>query len=158
MADGSTPFKSVVIFYGKRTVAKKEKYDDRVDMHFNNTAHNNENLFHTWLRNIYQPYVAQHANSNEKSLIVMNAAAFHKTETILNFIRNSEPPITIALIPPGLTNLVQPLDTAVNGPFKKLLQKKANIYLEEPENERRLPNSWAVKDRRIMATIIVTRA
>jgi hypothetical protein len=53
MADGSTPFKPVVIFYGKRTVAKKEKYDNRVDMHFNNTAYNNKNLFHTWLRNIY---------------------------------------------------------------------------------------------------------
>jgi hypothetical protein len=26
-----------------------------------------------------------------------------------------------ALIPPGLTSYLQPLDTAVNGPFKKLL-------------------------------------
>jgi hypothetical protein len=158
MADGSTPFKPVVIFRGKRTVAKKKKYDDRVDIHFNNTTYNNEDLFHTWLRNIYQPYVAQHANSNEESLIVMDAAAFHKTETILNFIRNSEPLITTALIPPGLTSLVQPLDTAVNGPFKKLLQKEADVYLEELENEGGLPNSWAVKDRRIMAIIIVARA
>jgi hypothetical protein len=88
----------------------------------------------------------------------MDAAAFHKTEIILNFIRNSEPPITTAFIPSGLTNLVQPLDTAVNGPFKKLLQKEADVCLEELENEGRLPNSWAVKDRRIMATIIVARA
>jgi hypothetical protein len=28
-----------------------------------------------------------------------------------------------ALIPPGLTSYLQPLDTAVNGPFKKLLQQ-----------------------------------
>jgi hypothetical protein len=58
MADGSTPFKPVVIFHGKGTVANRENYDDRVDIHFNDTAYNNEKLFHTWLRDIYQPYVA----------------------------------------------------------------------------------------------------
>jgi hypothetical protein len=158
MADGSTPFKPVLIFYGKGTVAKKEKYDDRVDVHFNDTAYNNEDLFHKWLRDIYQPYVAQHADGNEESLIVMDAAAFYKKEIILNFIRNSEPPMTTALIPPGLTSLVQPLDTAVTGPFKKLLQEEADVYIENLENEGRITNFWAIKDRRIMAIIIVARA
>jgi hypothetical protein len=114
MADGSTPFKPVIFFHGKGTVAKKEKYDDRVDVYFNETAYNNEELFHTWLRDTYQPYVAQHADGNEESLIVMDAASFHKTETILDFIRNYEPPMTTVLIPPGLTSMVQPLDIAVN--------------------------------------------
>jgi hypothetical protein len=158
MADGSTPFKLVVIFHGKGTVASKENYDDRVDVHFNDTAYNNEELFHTWLRDIYQPYVAQHAHGNEESMIIMDAASFHKTETILDFIRHADPPMTTAPIPPGLTSLVQPLDTAVNGPFKKLLQEEADIYIEKLENEDRMPNSWAIKDRREMATVIVARA
>jgi hypothetical protein len=157
MADGSTPFEPVVIFRGKGTVAKKEKYDDSVDVHFNETAYNNEDLFHTWLRDIYWPYVVQHANGNEKSLIVMDAAAFHKTEIILDFIRNSEPPMTTALIPPSLTSLVQPLDTAVNGPFEKLLRGEADVYLEKLEIEERLPNSWTISHRRIMATTVVDR-
>jgi hypothetical protein len=158
MADGSTPFKPVVIFRGTRTVAKKEKYDDGVDIRFNETAYNNEELVHTWLRDTYQPYVAQHADGNEESLIVMDAASFHKTETILDFIRNSEPSMTTALIPPGLTSMVQPLDTAVNGTFKKLLQEEADIYMEELEIEEKIPDSWAIKDRRTMATVIVARA
>jgi hypothetical protein len=158
MADGSTPFKLVIIFHGKETVVTRENYDERVEVHFNETAYNNEELFHAWLRDIYQPYVIQQARNNEESLIVMDAALFHKTENILDFIRNSEPPMTIALIPPGLTSLVQPLDTAVNGPFKQLLREKADIYIEKLENEGRIPDNWGVKDRRIMATIIVARA
>jgi hypothetical protein len=158
MADGSTPFKPVVIFHGKGTVASKESYDDRVDVHFNDTAYNNEDLFHAWLRDIYQPYVAQNAHGNEESLIVMDAASFHKTEAILDFIRQAELPMTTAIIPPNLTSLVQPLDTAVNGPFKKLLQEAADVYIEELEIEDRMPDSWTIRNRREMATVIVARA
>jgi hypothetical protein len=158
MANGSTSFKPVIIFYGKGTVATRENYDERVEVYFNETAYNNEKLFHAWLRDIYQPYVTQQAYNNEESLIVMNAALFHKTENILDFIRNSEPSMTIALIPSGLISLVQPLDTTVNGPFKQLFREEADIYIEELENEGRIPDNWDVKDRRIMATIIVARA
>jgi hypothetical protein len=47
MADGSTPFKPVVIFYGKGTVAKRENYNERVEVHFNETAYNNKELFYS---------------------------------------------------------------------------------------------------------------
>jgi hypothetical protein len=46
MADSSTSFKPMVIFYGKRIVANWENYNDRVDVHFNDTTYNNEELFH----------------------------------------------------------------------------------------------------------------
>jgi hypothetical protein len=46
MADGSTPFKPVIIFHSKGTVATRENYDERVEVHFNETAYNNEKLFH----------------------------------------------------------------------------------------------------------------
>jgi hypothetical protein len=72
MADGSTPFKPVITFHGKETVAKRGHYDDRVEVHFNETAYNNEGLFHHWLRNTYQPYVTRTACGLEQSLIVMD--------------------------------------------------------------------------------------
>jgi hypothetical protein len=133
MADGSTPFKPVIIFHGKGTVARREHYDNRVDVHFNETAYNNEDLFYTWLQNIYQPYVTQQACGIEESLIIMDAAAFHETEAIRTFIKQAQPPIRTAIIPPGLTSLVQPLDTAFNGPFKQLLHEEVDLYLEELE-------------------------
>jgi hypothetical protein len=89
MADGSTPFKPVVIFYGKGTIAKRENYNERVEIHFNETAYNNKELFHSWLRDTFEPYIAGIIEAGETSLIVMDAASFHKTEGILIFISQS---------------------------------------------------------------------
>jgi hypothetical protein len=47
MADGSTPFKFVIIFHGKGTMAKFEHYNERVEIHFNETAYNNKELFYS---------------------------------------------------------------------------------------------------------------
>jgi hypothetical protein len=140
MADGSTLFKPVIIFYGKETVAKREHYDERVEVHFNEIAYNNEELFYNWLKDNFEPYVAETAKAGETSLIVMDAALFHKTEAILDFIRNSEAPMTTALIPSGLTSLLQALDTAVNGPFKQLLQEEADIYICELVDTGKMPD------------------
>jgi hypothetical protein len=122
MANGDTPFKPVVIFYGKRTVASRENYDPRVDIHFNETAYNNEKLFSQWLKDVYIPY----ANGNN-SMTVIDVATFHKTEDILGLLKSNN--ILPAMIPPGLTNLLQPLNTAINGFFKKQLQIQSEAYL-----------------------------
>jgi hypothetical protein len=66
--------------------------------------------------------------------------------------------MTTALIPPGLTSFVQPLDTAVNGPFKKLLQEAADVYMEQLEETETMPEPWTLRNRREMATIIVGEA
>lgn len=50
----------------------------------------------------------------------MDAAAFHKTDRILQLLRQHN--MTTALIPGGCTGLLQPLDVCVNQPFKSLLQ------------------------------------
>jgi hypothetical protein len=88
----------------------------------------------------------------------MDAAAFHKTEAILDFIRQFRPLMTTAFISLGLISLVQPLDTAVNGRFKNLLQEEVGAYLEELEEKGMLPSPWTFKDRRKITTVIVGRA
>jgi hypothetical protein len=47
MADGSTPFKPVIIFHGKGTIAKREHYNERIEIHFNEIAYNNKELFYS---------------------------------------------------------------------------------------------------------------
>jgi hypothetical protein len=160
MANNDTPFKPVIIFHGQGTVLAKEQpyYDLKVEVHFNPTAYHNEEMFLRWLEDVYQPYVADNADGNEENLVVMDAAAFHKTPAVMKFLHEAYPPMLTALIPPGLTSYLQPFDTAVNGPFKKLLQQAADEYIKRLEKKERLPEFWLVKDRRIMATHIVAIA
>jgi hypothetical protein len=67
MANGDTSFKPVVIFHGKRTIANRENYNPRVDVHFNETAYNNEELFSQWLKDVYIPYA-----NGDNSMMVMD--------------------------------------------------------------------------------------
>jgi hypothetical protein len=80
MANGDTPFKPVIIFHGQGTVLAKNQpyYDPGVEMHFNSTAYHNEEMFLRWLKDVYHPYIADNADGNKKSLVVMDTAAFHK--------------------------------------------------------------------------------
>jgi hypothetical protein len=160
MANGNTPFKPVLIFHGQRTIITKKQphYDPRVDVYFNPTTYHNKEMFLEWLKDTYQPYIASQAGEGEESMVVMDAAAFHKTPPIIKFLRETVPFIFIALISPGLTSHLQPLDTAVNSPFKKLLQQAADEYIEQLKSEKKLPEIWSINDRRIMATHIVAIA
>jgi hypothetical protein len=105
---------------------KKPYYNSRVEVHFNPTAYHNKKIFLKWLKDVYQPYIAENIHGEEENLVVMDAAAFHKTPAVIKFFHEASPLMLIALIPPGLTSYLQPLDTAINGPFKKLLQQAAD--------------------------------
>jgi hypothetical protein len=137
MADGSTPFKPVVIFHGKGTVSKRENYDKTVEINFNETAYNNEGLFHSWLRDTFEPYVAGVIKAGKTSLIVMDSASFHKTEGILTFIRTSETPIMTALIPRALQVWCNPWIQLLTGPSNNSSKKKqilTYVSRQIPEN------------------------
>lgn len=56
----------------------------------------------------------------------MDVVAFHKTDQIKKSVKalNS----TMALIPPGMTSLLQPYDTAANYLLKKRLQEITDRY------------------------------
>jgi hypothetical protein len=72
--------------------------------------------------------------------MVTDAAAFHKTPAVIKFIYEAQPFMLTALISPELISYLQPLNTAINGPFKKLLQLAADEYIKQLEKEEHLPN------------------
>jgi hypothetical protein len=74
--------------------------------------------------------------------LAFNAAAFHKTLEILQTFRNNH--IIPALIPGGCTGLLQPLDTAVNKPFKELLREYIELYMDAKEDAREDVEKWTI--------------
>ena len=64
--------------------------------------------------------------------MAFDTAAFHKTPAILQKLRDNY--IIPALVPPGCTGLLQPLDTAINKPFKELLQEQTELYINAWED------------------------
>jgi hypothetical protein len=126
-------------------------YSPDVTVEFNKTAYNNEELFSQWIDKKFTSAVADMSDV----LLVMDVASFHKTDHIKQRLKKLK--ITLALIPPGLTSFLQPLDTAVNAPIKLWLQEFTNAYITEKERQK--PGmKWSVSDRRIMTTWTVAQA
>ena len=90
------------------------------------------------------------------SLLLMDRAAFHVTPAILSTLRSHR--IIPSIIPGGCTGLLQPLDTAVNKPFKEYLREYTDIYLDEQAVNGHDMTTSSVSDKRILTTHVVARA
>jgi len=153
-ADGIPRIRPKLIFHGTPTNKggkiegnESKDYHPGVTFHFNQTAYNNEDLTEEWLDNELLPLIQPTARP---FLLCLDCASFHKTPPLLAKMKKSN--ILPALIPPGCTGLLQPLDTHINKPFKEYLREENDKYLE---GKRGIINSWTVSDKRIMATHIV---
>jgi len=80
------------------------------------------------------PALNSSGSESTSSLLVLDAAAFHTTGEALARLRDAK--IMPSLIPGGCTGLVQPLDTAVNKPFKEYLREFTDQYIEKHESQR----------------------
>ncbi|UPL03100.1 hypothetical protein LCI18_014034 [Fusarium solani-melongenae] len=84
----------------------------------------------------------------------MDVATFHKTDKVTDQLRQQK--VTRALIPPGYTGQLQPLDVSVNRPLKDLLREETLIYMMNREAQGQ--TEWSIKDKRIMTTWVISRA
>jgi hypothetical protein len=150
-ADGEARLCPTLIFHGQGnvTAAERAAYHPGVVVKFNKEAYNNEDLFLSWIDQQLQPIL------EGDTMLIMDVASFHKTDAVRARLQKELPAYVLpAMIPGGLTCLLQPLDTAVNSMFKKLLQDAIDEYITTWEREH-LGQAWAVKDKRIMMTHVV---
>jgi hypothetical protein len=89
-------------------------------------------------------------------LLVLNAAAFHKTPAILRKLHGSH--ITTALAPLGCTRLLQSLDTAVNKSFKALLREQTELYTDAREDAGDDIEKWSVSQKLVIVTHVIGEA
>lgn len=154
-ADGISRINPTLIFHGaeegKILETEGHNYHPDVDVFFNKTAYNNEALFKSWIGKKLMP-----ALEGRDSLLVMDVASFHKTPDILELLRDKK--VVTSLIPGGCTGLLQPLDTAINKPFKGLLRDATEEYIDERAERGEDTEVWTVGQKRVMSTHTVATA
>jgi hypothetical protein len=152
-ADGVSRILPKLIFHRKPTneggkIKERERhlYHQGVTVHLNPTAYNNEELMAQWINDELIPILKP--TTQDEVLLAFDAAAFHKTPEILQTFRNNH--IVPALIPGGCTGLLQPLDTAVNKPFKELLREHTELFIDAREDAGEDVEKWSVSQKRVM--------
>ena len=115
-ADGAKRVKPLIVFRGKGLrINEREKFswDSRVTVRFQENAWVDEDIMAYWVHHMWRPWMC----SMTPNLLVADVHRAQKTSKILNMLRECN--TTVALVPPGCTSLVQPLDVAFNAQFKQ---------------------------------------
>ena len=150
--DGVPRIKPLVVFCGKGlwiSQQEKSKWDRRVVDDFQQNAWVDEQVFMNWLKRQWAMASVYGISANNPRLIVMDVHRAQKTALVKSTLRNQH--TSIAMIPPGCTSLMQPLDVVVNAPCKA----KVEFYAEqhyEANISHWMNEKYTASDRRILMT------
>ncbi len=90
-----------------------------------------EQIMRLWIKKVWTRRPGGLAR--RKSLLVMDSFEGHKTDLVKK--RCNEENTDIAIIPGGLTSVLQPLDVCLNKPFKDRLREKWRMWMARGEYE-----------------------
>jgi hypothetical protein len=127
LADG-TKLLPMVIFKGK-LMPKDLPSKIIVSMHPKGWM--DETGMKIWFNKIWEKRPGRNQTAKPKSLLVLDSFESHKTDFIKNIAKYEN--TNLAIIPGGLTSIVQPLDVSINKPFKDRLREKWNIWMSSGE-------------------------
>ncbi|KAF3924499.1 hypothetical protein ABW20_dc0105467 [Dactylellina cionopaga] len=156
-ADGVPRIKPLIVFKGQGTrllPAEKNKYDKRVSVVFQENAWVDEVVTKHWLVNLWKPAafdpINGFRNNKESRLLVFDAHRAQKTEAIRNLLHDLQ--TIAAIVPPGCTSLVQPLDVSINKPFKDYVAEASHRHFEENIDQWETEKFTAGQRRVLMTT------
>lgn len=129
MADG-TKLKPMVIF--KRKTAPKEKFPAGVVIHVHPKGWMDEEGIVLWLNQVWNSRPG--ALLKKKSLLVWDQFRAHMTNKVKGKCASIN--TTQAVIPGGLTSILQPLDVVLNKPFKDRMRQKWMAWMASGQQEQ----------------------
>lgn len=126
MAD-CTKLKPMVIF--KRKTLPKEKFPKGIVIHVHPQGWMDEGGCRKWIKEVWN--LRPGGLRKEKSLLVWDQFRAHLVKNVVDNLRSQN--TDIAVIPGGLTSVLQPLDVSINKPFKDMMRIKWNNWMCDGE-------------------------
>ena len=128
-ADGRARVKPLLMFRGKGlriAEIERKQYDGRVVVRFQDNAWCDEEIMKFWVGNMWKRPFGD--DVGRKKLLV---ADVHKAQTtnVIQDMLISECQTALALVPPGTTSLIQPLDVSINSEFKNIIERLQNQHM-----------------------------
>ena len=107
------------VVFKRKTLPKKVNFPKGVIVRCQEKGWMDEGLVQDWLRTVWSKVGGL---TREKSMLVWDSFRAHLSKPIRNTLKslNAEP----VVIPGGMTSMLQPLDVAINKPFKDRMRKK----------------------------------
>jgi hypothetical protein len=119
---------AMIIFKGKRPLKLNSPRGCVVAVQ--EKAWVDEAMMLRWVKEIYTPFTKKN-----HSLLIMDSFRAHTTDPVKKLLRKSN--AVTAIIPGGCTSKLQPLDVAINKPFKTYMRKSWSIYISQEANKVR---------------------
>ena len=117
----------MVIF--KRKLMPKEKFPKGIIVHVHPKGWMDEEGCKIWIAKVWRSRPG--GLKREKSLLVWDMFRSHRVDSVIKSVRLSN--TDVAVIPGGLTSVLQPLYVSLNKPFKDRLREKWNTWMLEGE-------------------------
>ena len=126
LADG-TKLKPMVVF--KRKTMPKERFSSGVVIHVHPRGWMDEEGVKIWIEKVWRCRAG--SLNKPQSLLVWDSFSAHLVDSAKRELRENN--TTTAVIPGGLTSVVQPLDVCLNKPFKDRVREKWCTWMIEGE-------------------------
>ena len=110
----------------KQKTLPKVTWPEGVNVRCQEKGWMDDNLVKDWLRMVWGRRPGALA---KKSLLVLDAFRCHKTDMVKKELRQMKS--SLAVIPGGMTSMLQPLDVSINKPMKTLLRKRWNDWYSD---------------------------
>ena len=158
-ANGSAHVPPLLIFRGKGMRINQEerrKWDKRVSVKFQEKAWCDERIMKDWISEHWgNTLVNPKTVGSDGKILFADVHTAQQTQAVKIMLRKCD--TTLINVPPGTTSRVQPLDVAINKPFKTYVREQFEKHLNE-NLQLYLENKLTAGDRRILTTKWVANA
>lgn len=127
---------------------RREKYDKRVDVYFQQNAWMNEEINMQWVQGTLIPGIG---NDKEEKVLFADNVSFQQRQQFHETCRN-QINTTVYMLPENHTDKIQPIDAGCGRMMKVKIGAAMETRLEEENNLDKWQDRLSAKDRRILMT------